>query len=338
MLEDKKRMMLVVTNQGCFISDCYATSGYDYNYHQPIIKALYFDREKAEGTYYANWYKLSKRPVVVEKLITGKRTNERYIIKNSDNITKKFPEVILYEDRGDYDYDVLESLYSYTYDNLPDEYEKVDTEFETVCDVEMAAQPDINYNAIHKSGWSDEPYKITNANVQHQMLDKIIFPAVLLHERPCEFTSKQMYDITRQHVKDHIDNSKATITSDYDFCFGVSKLVPLLEPKTASYSNIFARTKRERNKITYKTHTTKETQIFQMTHNQENYKGYTAIDPIFANNETELKEKVDTWLTGLMDVINAPLYQCPHCSGTGYTEETKPVNKNEVIAGLNGGK
>ena len=157
------------------------------------------------------------------------------------------------------------------------------------------------------------------------MIDKMIFPAVLLHERPCKFTSKQMYDMTRQYILEHIDNSVAKITSNYNFCFEVRKLVPLIEPETITYHNIFARTKCERNKI----HTTikkyEEKLIFEMTTEQDKYKGYTVIPELCANNEAELKERVDTWLEGLMEIINKPLCQCPHCHGSGYIDDIKKL-------------
>ncbi len=66
-----------------------------------------------------------------------------------------------------------------------------------------------------------------------------------------------------------------------------------------------------------------------MTHKQENYGGYTAIDELCANNENELKEKVDTWLKGVIDIINKPLTQCEHCNGTGYIDEIKKIELNQ---------
>ena len=111
------------------------------------------------------------------------------------------------------------------------------------------------------------------------------------------------------------------VTSNYAFCFEVKKLIPMIEPETIKYQNIFARTKRERNKI----HTTvkryEEKSIFEMTHEQEKYKGYTVIPEMCADSEAELKEKVDTWLESLIEIINKPLCQCPHCQGAGYVDK-----------------
>lgn len=58
-----------------------------------------------------------------------------------------------------------------------------------------------------------------------------------------------------------------------------------------------------------------------MTYSPENYKGYSPIPEMYANSESELKEKVDKWLEGLIEIINKPLCQCPECRGTGYIGE-----------------
>ena len=65
-----------------------------------------------------------------------------------------------------------------------------------------------------------------------------------------------------------------------------------------------------------------------MTDDQQKYKGYPIIPEMCANNETELKEKIDTWLEGLIEIINKPLCQCPECKGTGYIGEIEKAKFN----------
>ncbi len=322
MSEKIKKIMVVKTDKGCFISDCFATSGYDYNYHKSVIEKLLFNGKSPIATYYPNWYYIEEYPSLIQVEKDGNAINKRYELYDKSIATDKMPEIIPYEEKEDYNYDVIESLYSFKYDREPNYLEEYPCEIQTVCEVDnFTFPPQIEYTGIHKYNYSEVPYTIKNADVQHQMLDKMIFPAVLLHESPCKFTSKQMYDITRQYILKHIDNSVAKITSNYDFCFTVKKIIPLIEPETIRYQNIFARTKRERNKI----HTTvkkyEEKEIFEMTYSPENYRGYSPIPEMCANSETELKEKVDTWLSGLIEIINKPLYQCPECNGTGYVGE-----------------
>ena len=335
-MEDILKINVVKTDSVCFVSDCNAISGYDYQYHRSRIADLYFDGKLPEKTFYPNWLKINQYPNSVKRLMNGKRINERYEIKNKDLISEKLPEVIQYENKNNYDCNAIETLYEYKYENAPRYFEDVAVEMSTVCEVDNFQEPiHFDYEVIHRNDFKDEVYHITNSDVNHQLFDKMIFPEVVLHNRPCSLSSKQVYDITRQYVKEHIDGSKGRITSDYDFCFTVKKLIPLIEPETISYNNLFARTKKERNKIHYSTKSFKEVEIFQMTHDQKNYDGYTAINGITANSEAELKTRLDEWLTSLIEIINKPLELCPHCKGTGYFNGVDKVDKNKIIEEIN---
>jgi hypothetical protein len=335
-MEDVLKINIVKTDTVCFISDCNAISGYDYQYHRSKIADLYFDGKLPEKTFYPNWLKINQYPKTVKRLVQGKRINEKYEIKNKELISEKLPEIIQIENKGIYDYDVLETLYEYKYEKAPSYFEDVSVELLIVCEVDNFHEPiRFDYETIIRNGFKDEVYHITNANINHQLFDKMIFPEIVLHNRPCSLSSKQVYDITRQYVKEHIDSSKARITSDYDFCFTVKKIIPLIEPENITYQNIFARTKKERGKIHYTTKSFKEVEIFQMTHDQKNYDGYTAINGITANSEVELKEKLDEWLTSLVTIINKPLELCPHCDGTGYLNKINMIDKNKIISEIN---
>lgn len=324
MLEKILTILCIKTNKGCFITDCTATGGYDYDYHRTSLKDLLFDGKKPTDTYCRHWYYIEQYPTSIQKEMPGEYINKRYELKDETLASDKMPKIIPYEEVDGYNWELIDSLYSYEHDQAPSYLADVSCDIQVLCEIDnYNFPPKLEYNAVHRKNWSDEQYTITNASVHHQMLDKIIFPAVLLHNKPCKFSSVQMYNITRQYILDHIDNSVAKVTSNYDFCFTVKKLIPLIEPETITYHNFFARTKRERNKV----HTTvkkfNEVEIFEMTHDQRRYDNYTVIPEMYANSEAELKEKVDTWLEGLMKIINEPLCQCPHCQGTGYVGEIK---------------
>jgi hypothetical protein len=314
-------ILCVKTDRGCYISDARDT------HYKKNLKVLFFNDKHPVDTYYNDWYFIDEYPTTIQQEVTGELINKRYVLKDDSLISDKMPKVIPYEEEDNYNSDVIESLYSYEYDRADPYKEDLDCDIQVICEVEnFNFPPKFEYDAIHHWNYSEQVYTIKNADVQHQMLDKMIFPPVLLHERPCKLTSKQMYDITRQYILEHIDNAVAKITSNYAFCFEVKKLIPLIEPETITYQNIFARTKRERNKI----HTTikkyEEKTIFEMTHEQEKYRGYSVIPEMYADSEAELKEKVDTWLEGLIEIINKPLCQCPHCQGSGYIDEIKKEN------------
>lgn len=324
MLENVLTIFCVKTDKGCFISDCKATTGYDYNYHRTVLENMFFDGKKPTGTYYPNWFYIENYPTTIQREMRGELIHKRYELMDESLESEKMPKVIPYEEEGNYNNSVIESLYSFKYDQAPPYMEDVKCDIQILCEVEgYNFPPKFEYSAIEKSGWTDRQYTIKNADIKHPLLDKMIFPAMLLHERPCKLTSKQMYDMTRQYILEHIDNSVAKVTSNYAFCFEVKKLIPMIEPETIKYQNIFGRTKKERNKI----HTTikryEEKSIFEMTHDQEKYKGYSVIPEMCANSEVELKEKVDTWLASLIEIINKPLCQCPHCQGAGYIDEIK---------------
>lgn len=323
---DTLELICIKTNKGYFITDCNAKSGYDfdYHYHKSMIPKLVFDDKKATAAYCKNWYFIEHYPSKIQREVSGGYTNKRYELIDESLESEKLPKVIPYEDKDNYSYSAIENLYSFDQDKEPDYLEDFKCEIQVVCEVEdYNFPPQMRYSAVEKQGWSDSQYTITNADVQHQMLDKLMFPELLLHERPCKFTSKQMYDMTRQYILEHIDNSVAKITSNYDFCFTVKKLIPLIEPETITYQNIFARTKRERSKVHTKIKKFVEKEIFEMTDDKNRYQGYPVIPEMTANSEAELKEKVDTWLEGLMEIINEPLCQCPHCKGSGYIGELK---------------
>lgn len=324
-MNDKALTILCVkTDKGCFISDCKATGGYDYDYHRTSLTKFLFDGKQPAESYCKNWYYIDKYPTLIQRECIGATVNKRYELLDPSLESEKLPKVIPYNEEENYDEAVINALYEFKYDQKPNYLEEVECDIQVLCEItDFNFPPKFEYTGIDRFNFSDRVYTIKNADIKHQMLDKMIFPTVLLHERPCKLSSKQMFNITRQYILEHIDNSVAKVTSNYNFCFEVKKLIPLIEPETITYQNVFGRTKRERAKIHTKIKKYEEKTIFEMTHTQENYRGYTAIPELCADNEAELKEKVDTWLESLIEIINKPLCQCSHCHGTGYVGEIK---------------
>lgn len=319
------KINMVKTNNVCFISDCVKTDGYDWNHHKTQLKDLLFDGEKATPTFSANWMKINKYPSKIQEYVGVSPTNSRYEIKNKSLISSELPEIIMCKERDNFD-DEIFSLYEHKEDKQEPKLQKVEYEIDVVFEVENFEMPlVIDYKAINRSGFDDKVFNITNKNINHQLFDKLIFPEIMLHTRPCSIPSHELYCLVRQYIKDNIDNKVAKITSDYEFCFAVKKIIPLIEPRTVSYSNIFARTKKERNKIQYSIQKFKEVDIFEMTHDQSKYNNYTVINSIFADNELELKNKIDEFLSHLIDIINQPLIMCEHCNGTGYQTEIDKI-------------
>lgn len=324
------KINMVKTDKCCFISDCMATSGYNWNYHNTKLKDILFDGKYPKTTFSPNWLQIDKYPTTIQQKVSVPSINRRYEIKDDKFISEKLPKVINYEDKNNFDEDIF-TLYCYKEDKQESVLEDVKCKIDIVMEIENFKMPPIiNYNAIRRNNFSNQEFNITNKNIDHQLFDKLIFPEIMLHTRPCSISSQNLYCLVRQHIKENIDTKVAKITSDYDFCFTVKKIIPLLEPQTISYQNLFAKTKKQRAEIHYSTKTFKEVEIFEMTHEQSKYNNYTIIQPIFADNEQELKEKIDDFLNNLITIINQPLVMCDHCKGSGYLTEIKKIKQQDI--------
>jgi hypothetical protein len=331
------KIYYIKTDIGFYISDTIEINetSYDYMYHTDKIKNYYFDDILPEVTFKPHWYKLNMLPEDINNnkvyKLVDKQVNIRYELNNKNLIEKGFKEILTEEECNNENikFDVSE-FYSRKYD-----YEKVknyitDIELIQLCEVSGFKEPNtFNYTAVlkDKKTWDDKVINITNNDINHQVIDKIIFPSLLHYNKPCSISSNNLYGIVRQYIIDNIDNKVAKITSNYDFCFTVKKIIPLLAPEKVSYQKLFARTKKERAKIHIAIKEYKEEVIFEMTPDTQNYKDYPVLEAIYANSEDELKEKIDNFLTNLINVINEPLHLCPHCNGSGY--ENKTVKKGE---------
>ena len=218
---------MVKTDKGCFITDCMAIDGYDHNYHRSKLKDLFFDGEKPESTFYPNWLKIKQYPSTIQKMQTPPSINRRYELKDKDLASEKLPLVIMEEEYDNYDEDIF-SLYAYKKDEQEPILVNVECNIQIVMEVDnFELPPVINYKAIKRCSYSDEEFTIINTDVKHQLFDKMVFPEIMLHTRPCSISSQNLYCLVRQYIKDNIDTKMAKITSDYDFCFTVKKIIPL---------------------------------------------------------------------------------------------------------------
>lgn len=330
-MEDKKILYGIESQDLYLISNGKPSDGFDgYGTKIPIY-SLYFDGEKPKTTYKENWYSLTKKPTKIERIIK-KRVNERYVLDDYAMECDKFPKEIKLDDVDKYPYDVHD-YYSRKYDNQFDEFEDITDEFyiHNLMFVDNLKMPDEwRYDARDESGWTKRDINIGLKNVTYSLIDKIVFPNILHHTRPCKMTGDKLYEILREYVKDNINNDYAKIESDYAFVFEVKKRVKLKEPETISYTNPFARTKKEKNKIHYKTKTHETFTILSVSpkHGERG----TLIKPIFGKNTDDLKNNIDKWLKSIIEVINSPVEICPHCAGTGHTGvERTDVNNREFM-------
>jgi len=214
---------------------------------------------------------------------------------------------------------MYQSLYGRKHDVLPESYVDVPFEYFKLFDIENFKEYS-GFSFPESSDYNGKNIKyVTNKSVKYQGIDQIIFPDLLLPSRPQALTSKDSYQIVRKHIKDNIDPKWARITFDYDFCFTVKKRVPLAKPYSVRSEVKTAKGRSYRNPK-FNTREIKETEIpiFEMTHAGENYKGYTPIPAFKGDNEEDLKNNIEMYLAELMENINAPMFPCDCCGGTGY--------------------
>ncbi len=148
-------------------------------------------------------------------------------------------------------------------------------------------------------------------------------PKPLLASKPCKLTRKYSYDIVRGYIKKHIDKNYAYISSDYDFCLTVQKILKLQESETHEMFGLFDGKPKGKKKFI-----DKKVEIFKTSPPEKNGKprdGYPLIEPFKGDNINDLFSIVEKYLKDLMLIINEPLKECSHCKGTGAEPELKSL-------------
>lgn len=325
---DKPTQILAIkTDDGYYITG----ERYYTRNNATAMRSLFFDGQKPELTFDQHWVKIKKEPKMVEHELPSKNVNHRFELKDSTMESDKFPLVFQRDDVTDYDdydytwkdeYSNLESLYKLVSDELPIRKELIDFNFEIIMEVEgIKEYKDFSYD-VQKTDWEHEGLRtLTPQDLSHQHIDKMLFPEILLPTKPCMFTSEQAYKIVRQHVKQHINLEIAHITSDYNFCFTVKKLIALDNPLEVKNEILNARGRSYKNRR-YRSRyvTTREVEVFEMTYSPNNYNGYTPIREFRGKDQDDLENNINTYLSELIEIINTPLVDCPHCKGMGIVE------------------
>lgn len=302
--EEKLQLHMVVTDAGFFITDTLATEGYDYNYRTSKLTRLLVNGEKPKQAHARHWFVIDKEPETIQRQEEDKRANQYWELIDPDMESKALPLKVEYEEM-DFESSVSD-LYTLQYDIVPGELVDVPFEVEIITEVKnFRLPPKVNFKSIERERFKDVEVVVDNTNFEHQLLDKLIIPEVLIHEYPCKLPSDELYGLIRRHVKANIDNRHAQVTSDYDFCFTVKKLVPTVGPGKINNRELINGTLEKKEEVIE----FKEFEIFEMTSESSNYKRYTPIQGVSANNQFELKEKVEKLLENLMSYINEPTGQ-----------------------------
>lgn len=314
-------------------------------YYKHSVNLYFFDTSylinstppvQAEGGFY-----FSKEPITsVSVKKAGSGYIEKFTLRSPLTATPTLPEEIPFSESG-WEYDDDDGKYKFN-----GKYETLYAFYEPVYKYTEPCFEDVPFNIIVKGTWEvTSPFKqdemkirITNTNrysdkpaevslssfVCYDDLEKAITPAFLLHSRPCSLTSKQVYQIVRQHIKDNYDRSVAQLSSDYDFCFTVKKVIHTDKEKKQEI--LTAKNKSYRPPKFKTVKITESVDVFEMTwdgagsNNKGGYGNYTVISPWHADNLQEMKENIGQYLKGLMEEINKPLTVCQCCGGYGVME------------------
>lgn len=299
-----------------------------------------FNSKAPELTFDKRWVfvKATSTPLLVEEEVSQPAINHRYELIDKSMVTDKvkevFPRDVVSECNEDgYDwqwkeeYAHLRSLYELKSDERPKIKKIVDYDLDVVMEIDEIEKHEGFSYQVQKTKWEHEgTTALTEKAIRHQLIDLIIFPSIILPNKPSKLTSFQTYKVVRQYIKDNINPKYAEITSDYEFCFTVKKRLEFSEPESFTVdvnNSIFQKRKRKPKYVQKYRKARLSDAIFEMTHADTKYKGYTIIQGFEGKDQTDLRQKIDFYLKNLIDFINKPLVDCPACKGMGVIKDSQ---------------
>lgn len=313
----------VKTPSCLFISNTSALS----QWNDDQLKNLYFDSVKAEPSFKKNWFKIPDTPKKVHRMISQPSINHRYELidpsMESDKIPARLEKDLVEDPDEDFgwigSYSHLSSLYKLVSDKQDPIEEGVPFKLEILATMEsIPGSTDFSYTVQKTQYSSDGTTQLKEDKIKHNLIDTLMFPEISLCEKLCKLSSWDSYRIVREHIKNNINKSCARITSDYDFCFTVEKIIGLndaYEHRTEILNRRGGSYKKPR--YSTKTISTRSVKVFSMTSQEKAYKGYPILPGFQGINHEDLKKNINTYLEDLMTKINTPLCDCQHCNGTG---------------------
>mgnify|MGYP001128906407 CR=1 FL=1 len=280
------------------------------------ISELIINNNNPEPTFDPNWCIINNKPTIIQKKTQQPDINYRFELIDEAMTNKKIPLFFSCKDVAEYlgyrwvwkeEYKTLQSLYELCSDKQPDILQDIDFTYKTILEVKEIKKPN---EFTYKT-----PYIINENSIEHQIIDKIIYPNILLNTKPCSLSSFDSYEIIRQYIKQHINYDVAKIKSDYDFCFTVVKKIQLSEPEkyTVNVNNSWFSKRKPKYKTKYKKF--REIEIFDMA--PKPYQHYRVITGFRGKNQEDLQNNIDNYCKTLIEIINKPYVDCPYCKGAG---------------------
>jgi len=300
-------LVSITAKDGYFISKKNSDKWYDA---LQCLSYFQFDGKPPQKTNHQSWVKFDSKFTTITQKKSGKEINHSYVLKNPElfpNLELFYlkEEVVASEDsyrNPIYEpfFEDISSLYVYTVDKLPDTFEEVEYTIEDLGETVFQLEKNPKFISPHYS-----------------LFTEITQPEILRKTSPCFLTSQESYNVVRDYIKRNIDVKHARITSDYNFCFSVEKLIELDKPIPYQVDINSVSFRKKKSKYETKYRTARSVKVFEMTYSPENYQGYTPIQQFQGENLEDLENKIQIFLDDLMKKINEPLKDCEHCNGMG---------------------
>lgn len=261
---------------------------------------MYIDGHLPEIGLAGGWYCVDSIPQKIQEFIPETKNN--YVWKLKDNLK----ETIIQEYHN-----IPEEIYG---EYFPEEYEEVKFAYLLHYDIIEEHLKDVSFELITLESDGNYIPKYISFTPFFSVKDMITTPKVLLLSKPCAVSGKELYKLIRDHVKRNINPKVAKITADYDFCFTVEKIIDI-EPYKIQYNVSKTKTPRYQEKLIT------QTNLVIYKNSPDGYHDYPKQEDWFANSCEEMQEKIDNFLTELINKINTPVKQCPTCKGYGVIQQ-----------------
>lgn len=272
-----------------------------------LDKDFLFDGQKALATNKKGWFELHSLPKKVEKLISPPQIISCYKLKEGFVCTDKLPQEVTSsffswdDDNEEYENAEIKGLYEPVYEQKEPYLENVEFEISTIA---------------HKnSNWQ---FIVAPKNVQHLLVDEITKHPALLQDEQCFLTTEESYQRIREFIKLNINPRAAYISSDYNFHFEVVKKITLHE-KEKFQRNAKPFAKRPKYVDDYRDD--RKISVYDIIPKEDkraSYSKHSHIAPKFEGaNYEDLENNINNYLNELIEKINEPVKDCPHCQGRG---------------------
>ena len=299
----------VTSDNKIYVTDVQTNKTWDVK--RSCIDKFKFDGKLGKPTFSAIWVEIDKLPEQV--VILSEKREVEYVLQED------FKQLNLAKTLTPYEYMKQPEQVQDMYDGvLKREYvEETVINAEFVHMGEFDIKDPVKFDYELSNTYQGKSQTIGRDAIQYDELGMMFMPSIARSNVPCRIAGKDLYRIIRKHIQLNIDSKVARITSDYDFCFRVERVIQLNEPLLTK----FVSAKGKKSQII---ETERLIPIFEMS--PEKKDNYTKVDDLVADSEADLKAKIDTLLDNIMKGINRHQAECPCCKGTGTTDVKIDVN------------